>query len=91
MAKLIISCDEKFPVFDLEVPEEGQTANCEVTEEFHREYLYFAIQYSKMQDQLRKIYENVKRRSFEQSSRINVKQGSLVDDECELDKAINAP
>ena len=62
MAKLIISCDEKWPVFDLEVPEEGQEPNCDIPEEIYKQYLYIANIYSKMQNIL-KVYHEVARRN----------------------------
>lgn len=62
MPKLIISCDEKWPVFDLEVPEEGQEANCDIPEEIYRQYLLISINYSKIQKIL-KVYHEASRRN----------------------------
>lgn len=57
MPHLIIDCDEKWPIYDLQVPEGGQEANCEVSEEFYREYLYIMIKYEKFQIKLKEYYD----------------------------------
>ena len=62
MPKLIISCDEKWPIFDLEVPEEGQVPNCDIPENIYREFLYISGIYIKMQKILR-IYHEVSKRN----------------------------
>lgn len=58
MTKLIVSCDEKFPVFELEIPEEGQTSNCDIPEEIYRDFIKICVDYNKMQNILKKIYED---------------------------------
>ena len=60
MPNLLIICDEKWPIYELEIPEEGQTSNCEVDENFFIEYLYVSLQYSKMQEKLKRIYDERK-------------------------------
>lgn len=90
MAKLIVNCDEKFPVFDLEIPEEGQIANCEIDEGFYREYLYISLAYSKIQRKLKEIYEDSQRSFVKQSCGIRFQQGSVIDDEYEFNQTANA-
>lgn len=62
MAKLIVSCDEKWPVFNLEVPEEGQEPNCEIPDDLYNFYLITMINYSKIQNTL-KVYHEASRRN----------------------------
>jgi hypothetical protein len=89
MPKLIISCDEKFPVFDLEIPLEGQTSNCEVSEEFHKEFLNATIKYLEIQNQLRSIYEHIEQRISSESSGIMFQKSASIDDQRKFD-AFNA-
>ncbi len=76
MAKLIISCDEKWPVFNLEVPEEGQTHNCEIPQDVHKEYLFVCKTYSLMQNILKVYYESSKRKYPELPCRRDFSEGS---------------
>lgn len=79
MAKLIISCDEKWPVFDLEVPEEGQEPNCDIPDDIYKQYLYIANIYSKMQNILR-IYHDVSQRNIsEQQCGLSFPEGIEVE------------
>jgi hypothetical protein len=57
MPKLIVNCDEKWPVFNLEVPEEGQEPNCDIPEDIYQYYLYTDTIYRKMQKILRIYHE----------------------------------
>lgn len=90
MPKILISCDEKFPVFDLEIPEEGQIANCEVDEDFYREYLYISLAYSKIQRKLKEIYEDTQRRIVKQSCGIRFPKSANVDNQRKYNEALNA-
>jgi hypothetical protein len=90
MAKLIVSCDEKFPVFDLEVPEEGQIPNCEISEQFHKEFLYFTLKYLEIQKELSSIYEESRRNSFRESNEIRFPKSARLDNQCEYNRSINA-
>lgn len=62
MPKLIISCDEKWPIFDLEVPEDGQVSNCDIPEDIYRQYLHVSLMYMKIQNIL-KVYHEVSKRN----------------------------
>ncbi len=66
MPKLIITCDEKWPVYDLEVPEEGQEPNCELPEDFYREYLFIMTNYYKIQKILKRYHDESIQRINEQ-------------------------
>ena len=91
MVKLIVSCDEKFPVFDLEVPEERQTPNCEVSEEFHKEFLYFTLKYLEIQKKLRSIYEDAERYSFQDKlCGVRFPKSASLDNQREYNRSINA-
>jgi hypothetical protein len=76
MAKLIINCDEKWPVFDLEVPEEGQVPNCDIPEDIYKQYLHISIIYSKMQNILRIYHEVSKRNDSELQCGFSFPKGS---------------
>lgn len=65
MPKLIVSCDEKWPIFNLEVPEEGQKGNCFLPEDLYRDYLLTVIKYQKMQKILKVYYDSAQRKSPE--------------------------
>lgn len=67
MPKLIVDCDEKWPVYGLEVPEEGEESNCEIPEELYKFYLITMINYCKIQKQLKEYYEENERNIVEKS------------------------
>lgn len=67
MPFLIVSCDEKWPVYDLEVPEEGQDYNIEIPTDVYEQYLFVSDVYSRMQKILRIYYEVSQRNSNEES------------------------
>lgn len=84
MPNLLISCDEKWPIYDLEVPEEGQIANCVLTEDFYKEYLFIMTNYAKIQRILKVYYEEYEQRCasrsngeyVEESRDVNYKQSN---------------
>lgn len=79
MPNLIISCDEKWPVFELEVPGEGQEANCDIPEDIYRYYLYISDIHTRMQKILR-IYHDVSQRNIsEHQCGLSFPEGSEVE------------
>lgn len=63
MKKLIITCDEKWPVFDLKDPDQDQQPNCQCPIWFYREYLRVSKEYEKFQMELRSFYDEQERRN----------------------------
>lgn len=61
MPKLLLTCDEVWPIFELVIPEKGQEPNCECPEEFYREYLHIATEYQKFQRELKHFYDEQER------------------------------
>lgn len=77
MFKYVISCDEKWPVFDLLIPEEGQEGNCEIPEGFYREFLSVSLQYAKFQKELKEYYDEYQRECSEQTCGTRFPEGFI--------------
>ena len=77
MRKMILSVDEKWPVYELELAEEGQETNCEVSDQFYRHYLQTQVAYKQIQNEMRYTYEKHQREVSERISRESVPKGCV--------------
>ena len=67
MVKMIVTCDEKWPIYDLRCHWEGQEANCEIPEDLYRDYLLVMLKYEKMQKILKEFHDQYQREVSEKS------------------------
>lgn len=63
--KLLFSVDEKWPVFELEIPHDEDDADCICSKRFYREYSRINHEFNELQKELAHFYEQQQRKSNE--------------------------